>query len=137
MPFQVIDYINRKKAGMYALCQDWAEILGNEAKTNANWKDRTSHARQSIHSDVEIGGNNYTIYLAHGVEYGTCLETGTGLYGPKKQVIKPKNKKALYWKGALHPVKEVKGMQPRPIIEPTLKNNTTRIKNSIIDYWSD
>lgn len=141
MSFKVIDYLDRKKADMYALCDNWDNNLVNEAKINAPWKDITPHARQAIHGGVEVVNSDYTIYLSHGVEYGTYLEEGTGLYGPKKSLIeiRPKNKKALYWKGASHPVKKVmsKGMKPRPIIEPTLKANKERIRNTVIDYWSD
>lgn len=134
MPFQVIDYINRKKAGMYALCEDWSNTLENEAKINANWKDRTSHARQALHSGLEGGINQYTIYLSHGVEYGEILEEGS-----KPHVITPKNKKALYWKGAAHPVKEVHhpGTKGFNTLENTLEKNKERIKNTVIDYWGD
>jgi phage gpG-like protein len=36
--------------------------------------------------------------------------------GSKPHVIRPKNKKALFWKGAAHPVREVNhpGLPPRP-----------------------
>lgn len=134
MPFQVIDYINRKKAGMYALCNMFANDLENQAKQNANWKDRTSHARQALHSGVEGGNNSYSIYLSHGVEYGEILEEGS-----KPHVITPKNKKALYWKGVAHPVREVHhpGTKGFKTIETTLEGNKERIKNIIIDYWSD
>jgi hypothetical protein len=129
-----IDYITRKKAGMHALCNMFANDLENKAKQNANWKDRTSHARQALHGGVEGGINEYSIYLSHGVEYGEILEEGS-----KPHVIKPKNKKALYWKGAAHPVKEVHhpGTKGFKTIETTLERNKERIKNTVIDYWSD
>ena len=139
MGFEVMDYIQRKSAGMYALCNMFANVLENEAKKNATWTDRTAHARQSLHGGVEGGNNEYSIYLAHGTEYGTYLETGTGIYGPKKEPIKPKNKKALYWKVGEDKffAKEVKGIKPMPIIEPTLEDNKERIRKNVIDYWGD
>ncbi|WP_343073091.1 hypothetical protein [Clostridium sp. YIM B02569] len=53
--------------------------------------------------------------------------------------IRPKNKKALYWKGAAHPVKQVNhpGTKGFKTIENTMLANKERIKNTIIDYWSD
>lgn len=134
MGFKVIDYIEKKAAGMYALCDNWANTLGSEAKTKASWKDRSSHARQALHSGVEGGNNQYTIYLSHGVEYGEILEEGS-----KPHIIKPKNKKYLYWRGAAHPVKKVNhpGTKGFKTIETTLEGNKERIKKTVIDYWSD
>lgn len=134
MGFKAMDYIQRKAAGMYALCDNWANTLRDEAKTNAKWKDRTNHARQAIHGGVEVGNNEYTIYTSHGVEYGEYLEDGT-----PPHVIRPKNKKALYWKGATHPVKQVNhpGTKGFNTIENTMLDNKERIRNTIIDYWSD
>lgn len=134
MGFEVNEWLHRKKAGMYALCNMFANDLENKAKQNASWKDRTSHARQALHSGVEGGGNEYSIYLSHGVEYGAILEEGS-----KPHVIKPKNKKYLYWKGAAHPVKEVNhpGTKGFKTIENTLKENKKMIVNTVIEYWSD
>lgn len=134
MPFKAIDYINRKKAGMYALCNMFSNNLENKAKQNADWKDRTSHARQALHSGVEGGNNSYSIYLSHGVEYGEILEEGS-----KPHVITPKNGKALYWKGAAHPVKKVNhpGTKGFKTIENTLEGSREMVKTAVINYWSD
>lgn len=134
MSFKAIDYINRKKAGMYALCSMFSSNLENKAKQNADWKDRTSHARQALHSGVEGGNNSYSIYLSHGVEYGEILEEGS-----KPHVITPKNGKALYWKGAAHPIKKVNhpGTKGFKTIENTLEGSREIIKTAVINYWSD
>ncbi|ENK0558006.1 hypothetical protein AB2T19_002815 [Clostridium botulinum] len=134
MSFKAIDFINRKKAGMYALCNMFSNNLENKAKQNADWKDRTSHARQALHSGVEGGNNSYSIYLSHGVEYGEILEEGS-----KPHVITPKNGKALYWKGAAHPVKKVNhpGTKGFKTIENTLEGNREVIKSAVLRYWSD
>lgn len=128
------EFLNRKKAGMVAICQNWSGNLETYAKSNAPWKDRTSHARQSLHSGVEVNGDEYTIYLAHGIEYGEALEEGTPAH-----IIMPKNKKALYWKGAEHPVKKVNhpGSKPYPIVEPTLEKNKDKVKKDVIDWWAE
>lgn len=113
---------------------NFAGIIETEAKRNARWTDRTSHARQSIHSGVEGMGRELTLFLAHGVKYGTFLEEGT-----PPHIIRPKNKKALYWSGAAHPVKQVNhpGTKGYPIIEPTLMGNKNRLIKDIGDWWAN
>ncbi|NME95358.1 hypothetical protein HF847_05040 [Clostridium cochlearium] len=134
MAFKAIEFINRKKAGMSILCNVLARDLEGKAKDNANWKDRTSNARQGLKGGCEGGGNNYSIYLAHGVDYGAILEEGS-----KPHVITPKNGKALYWKGATHPVKKVNhpGTKGFKTIENTLKSSKTMVKAALLEYWSD
>ncbi|KEH90616.1 hypothetical protein [Clostridium botulinum] len=134
MAFKAIEFINRKKAGMSILCNVLARDLEGKAKDNANWKDRTSNARQGLKGGCEGGGNNYSIYLAHGVDYGEILEEGS-----KPHVITPKNGKALYWKGAAHPVKKVNhpGTKGFKTIENTLESSKTMVKAALLEYWSD
>jgi hypothetical protein len=52
--------------------------------------------------------------INYGVSYDTAVEFGT-----KPHTILPKNKKALYWPGAAHPVKSVNhpGTRPNPYME--------------------
>lgn len=129
-----IEYVARKKAGMFILTNTFAHDLENKAKVNAKWKDRTGHARQSLNGKAFNKGSTYRISLSHGVEYGEILEEGS-----KPHIIRPKNKKALYWRGASHPVKQVNhpGTKGKPIIGPTIESNMDNIKKSIIEYWSD
>lgn len=132
---QTKERLARKKAGFLALLKNWAGVLETYAKTNRPWTDRTAHARQGLNADAEdIDGKNYVLYLAHGVEYGVFLEEGT-----KPHEIRPRNKKALYWPGASHPVKRVKhpGSRPYAIIIPTIDYHINRIRESIVEYWSD
>ena len=75
---QTREYLERKKAGFYALLQNWAGQLEGYAKTHAPWTDRTGHARQSLHGGVESAGDELVLYLSHGVEYGKWLETAHG-----------------------------------------------------------
>lgn len=51
------------------------------------------------------------------VDYGKVVE-----FGSNPHIIKPKDKKALYWEGADHPVKQVKhpGTRPNPFVRDTL-----------------
>lgn len=132
--FKAIDYILRKRAGMSILCNTIAKGLEGQVKNNAKWTDRSSNARQGLNGGVEGGNNQYTIYVAHGVDYGEILEDGS-----KPHVITPKNGKALYWRGAAYPVKKVNhpGTKGFKTIETTLESNRVMVKSSIIEYWSD
>jgi hypothetical protein len=131
---RVLDVIERKKAGTLALLQNWAGTMEGYAKQKASWRDRTSHARQGLHSGVEQSGDQLTLYLSHGVEYGELLEKGT-----PPHIIKPKNKKALFWPGATHPVKLVRhpGTRSYAIVGPTMDAHISRIKRSVLDWWTD
>lgn len=134
MGFEVFNFIDKKKAGMMLLCNLIAKDFENQAKNSAKWTDRTSHARQGLHGDSEGGGNNYSIYLSHGVDYGAILEEGS-----KPHEITAKNGKALYWKGATHPVKAVHhpGTKGFKTIETVLEDNKSKTLQRIGDYWSD
>ena len=65
-----------------------------------------------------------------GHEYGAYVEFGTGLYGPKKRVIRPVTKKALSW--TTRSGKRIvrmwsSGMRPRPYMVPALPAAASRI----------
>jgi hypothetical protein len=139
MGFKVMDVIENKMNGLSTLLQyGIAPLLVNEAKEKAYWKDRSGHARQQINGGSEGGGREYTLYLAHGTEYGEWLENGTGVYGLTKKPIVPVDKKVLSWvdtDGKRHFAKSVKGIKPMPILHDTLEKNTKNIANKIIQYW--
>ncbi|ACV64905.1 hypothetical protein Dtox_4238 [Desulfofarcimen acetoxidans DSM 771] len=138
---KAIEHTERKIVGLYALLQSFTGLLESYAKEHASWVDRTGHARQGIHAGVEDHGEEIVLYLAHGKEYGSYLETGTGIHGPqgKPYKIVPKDKKALFWTGAPHPVNEVlhPGMKAHPIIAPAIDVHIPRIRKNILDYWED
>lgn len=73
---------------------------------------RASHTVQDIGPGQVGMGTNW--------DYAAFVHEGTGLYGPKKQRIRPKTKKALDWPGADHPVKSVAGQKPNPYLERVL-----------------
>ncbi len=45
---------------------------------------------------------------------------GTGIYGPSGAPIRPRTKRALYWEGAAHPVRSVRGSPPNEFVTPVL-----------------
>lgn len=131
---QVIDRLDRKRAGMYALLLNHSGRMEGEARVRAPWKDRTGTARRAIHGgvDVKVPNEVFVLYLAHGVQYGGILEEGS----PEHE-IRPRNKKALYWPGAKHPVKKVKhpGTKPYPAVKPTVEKNIPIVRSTVREYW--
>lgn len=65
-------------------------------------------------SDVNADGTIGTVSFT--ALYAAYVHGGTGLYGPRRQMIRPKNTKALYWPGAAHPVRAVRGMPAQPFL---------------------
>ena len=101
---QTKEFLERKKAGLYALLQNWAGTMEDYAKTHAPWTDRTSHARQSLHGGVDVRGDQQVLYLSHGVEYGIWLELAHGgnyaIVGPTVDVHLPRIRQTVidYWR---------------------------------------
>ena len=88
--------------------------IEKNAKSNLtkNKSVDTGHLRRGISTDIKgLGATIHTsnIKYAPGVEYGT-----------KAHIIRAKNKKALYWKGAKYPVKQVNhpGSKAKPFLIP-------------------
>jgi HK97 gp10 family phage protein len=76
----------------------------------------TGHLRRSI--ATKMGDLEATIHTSN-VKYAVIVEKGS-----KAHVIRPKNKKALYWKGAKRPVKLVNhpGSKAKPFLEPAFES---------------
>jgi hypothetical protein len=45
---------------------------------------------------------------------------GTGVYGPTGEPIHPTTKRALFWKGAEHPVRQVRGQPANDFVTPVV-----------------
>ena len=75
----------------------------------------TGHLRRGITTNV---GNMEVIVHTSNIKYARGVE-----YGTKPHVIKAKSKKALYWKGAKHPVKSVRhpGSRAKPYLIPAFE----------------
>jgi len=63
----------------------------------------------------------------------TYVRYGTGIYGPSGQPIRPVVKRALYWSGARHPVKSVRGMKPNDFVTPVLDEQQEQVLNELTD----
>jgi len=79
---------------------------------------KTANLVRKITSDVSSDGTKGVV--TSGASYSRYVHEGTGLFGPQKKPIVPTTKKALFWPGAKHPVKSVKGMRPNPFFARAL-----------------
>lgn len=82
---------------------------------------KTSRLARSITSEV----SKNRVVIGSNVEYAPMVEMGT-----RPHTITPKNKKALFWPGAGHPVKVVNhpGTRPQPFLRPALIGSLRKIK---------
>ena len=87
--------------------------IERNAKSSASVK--TGHLRRSI--STKIGDMEATIHTSN-LKYAPMVEFGT-----RPHIIRAKNKKALYWKGASHPVKQVNhpGSKAKPYLIPAFE----------------
>ena len=92
--------------------------IESQAKKNlaSNKSVVTGHLRRSI--ATKMGDLEATIHTSN-VKYAVIVEKGS-----KAHVIRPKNKKALYWKGAKRPVKLVNhpGSKAKPYLIPAFES---------------
>ena len=88
-----------------------------KAKLNItnNGSIKTGHLRRGITTDV--GNMEVTVHTSN-IKYARGVEEGT-----RPHTIRAKNKKALYWKGAKHPVKSVRhpGSRAKPFLIPAFE----------------
>lgn len=77
------------------------------------------HLRNMIDFKIEDGTITFNF-----VDYAKYVEFGT-----PPHIIRAKDKKALYWKGATHPVKSVQhpGTAPQPFIRNTFRRKLMNI----------
>ena len=80
-----------------------------------NGSVKTGHLRHGITTNV--GNMEVTVHTSN-IKYARLVEEGTRLH-----TIRAKNKKALYWKGAKHPVKSVRhpGSKAKPYLIPAFE----------------
>ncbi|WIC88818.1 minor capsid protein [Streptomyces phage OnionKnight] len=88
----------------------------NEARRRAPVD--TGRLRSSIVSRAETSGRTAGYVIGTNVNYAAAVE-----YGTSPHVIKPVNKRALYWPGAAHPVASVNhpGTRAQPFMRPAIE----------------
>ena len=91
--------------------------IETRAKRNIsnNGSVKTGHLRRGITTDV--GNMEVTVHTSN-IKYARGVEEGT-----RPHIIRAKSKKALYWKGAKHPVKSVRhpGSKAKPFLIPAFE----------------
>ena len=92
--------------------------IESQAKKNlaSNKSVVTGHLRRSI--ATKMGDLEATIHTSN-VKYAVIVEKGSTAH-----VIRPKNKKALYWEGAKRPIKLVNhpGSRAKPFLIPAFES---------------
>lgn len=91
---------------------------------------RTGQLQRSISTDIQDSGFTGIVYSDQDMAiYGAFIEYGTQPYD-----ISPVNMQALFWKGAMHPVRSVHmpARAAKPFFYNTAENNTDKV----IDYFS-
>ena len=82
--------------------------IGTRMQKNIRQKapHKTGALQRSILGEVKES----VLTVSANVKYGPMLE-----YGTRRRIIEPRTAKALYWKGASHPVRSVRhpGIKPR------------------------
>ena len=91
-----------------------------EAKAKNNLKANRSVVTRHLTRNVatQIGDLEATIHASN-VKYAIIVEKGS-----RPHIIRPKNKKALYWEGAKRPVKLVNhpGSKAKPFLIPAFES---------------
>ena len=97
-----------------------AMTIEKNAKSNltSNGSVKTGHLRRGIKNFRR--GMTATVHTSN-IKYAPMVEKGT-----KAHIVRAKNKKALYWKGAKHPVKQVNhpGSKAKPYLIPAFEKET-------------
>ncbi|ABD94204.1 tail component protein [Streptomyces phage mu1/6] len=86
----------------------------------------TGRLRSSIQAVPSGGRFSFSVTIGTNVTYAADVE-----YGTAPHVIVPKDKKALYWPGAAHPVAKVNhpGTRAQPFMRPAIAAASTFLRN--------
>lgn len=79
-------YQERVLAAVVAHSRATGARMEADAKRDARWTDRTSHARQGLFGDVELQKDAVLTHISHTMEYGVHLELR---YGGRYAILKP------------------------------------------------
>ena len=108
---------NEIEEGVKKVVKNSAFNIEASAKSNLtkNKSVATGHLRRGVSTDIK--GLEATIHTSN-IKYAPMVE-----YGTRPHIIRAKNKKALYWKGAKHPVKSVRhpGGRAKPFLIPAFE----------------
>ncbi|MDA8155573.1 MAG: hypothetical protein M0Z52_03835 [Actinomycetota bacterium] len=119
-----------KAAELFAMTKT---VMVGEREIKAEEPVRTGNLVNSTQGDV-IDGLNGVIKIT--APYGKYVYEGTGIYGPHGTPIVPVTAKALFWPGAPHPFRSVKGQKPNRFIDRALIpwNPQGTYENAVTEY---
>lgn len=109
-------YLGRMSNDVKKAVERTAVDVQNEARRRAPVD--TGRLRSSIVHRMENRGRSVSYSVGTNVNYAAAVEFGTAPH-----VIVPKNRKALYWPGAAHPVAKVNhpGTEGKPFLRPAIE----------------
>lgn len=101
-------------------------VLAAEAESKRQAPVKSGTLRRSLTSRVEAGGKRGVV--GTNIQYARAVHDGS-----KPHVIKPTRAKALFWKGALHPVRSVNhpGYKGDPWFERAAERSRERIEREL------
>ena len=115
---ELIELSEKSKDNVQKAVKKSAFNIESQAKKNlaSNKSVVTGHLRRSIATKM---GDLEAIIHTSNVKYAVIVEKGS-----KPHIIRPKNKKALYWEGAKRPVKLVNhpGSKAKPYLIPAFES---------------
>lgn len=91
----------------------------------------TGHLRNSVGFNLIVRPDGLAVRVGTGVYYALYVHDGTGIYGPKHALIRPKQAKALVFRSKVYGAKRgkykglvfaryVRGMRPNPFLRDAL-----------------
>jgi HK97 gp10 family phage protein len=101
-----------------------------EGKAKANVPKITSNLARTINSAVVPLGAEVKGIVSASANYARFVEEGTGLFGPKKELIRPKTKKFMKWNGSNGPVfaRTTKGQHPKHFMRDAFNSSKPLIE---------
>jgi hypothetical protein len=83
-----------------------------------------------LRSSINIRFLQDAAVVSTGVKHALYVHEGTGIYGPRKQPLRPRTKKVLAWRsgGRWHFARSVKGMRANPFMERAAKRSTPGVQ---------
>lgn len=101
-------------------------VLTVEAQAKRESPVKTGNLRRSITSRVERGGDRGVV--GTNAKYARAVHEGT-----RARTIRPVRKRALFWRGARHPVKSVRhpGSRANPFLERALTRSRAAVEREL------
>ena len=111
---EVIKLSNEVEEDVKKVVKNSAFNIEKNAKSNLTKNKSVVTGELRRRTSTDIKGLEATIHTSN-LKYAPHVE-----YGTKAHIIRPKNKRFLYWEGAKHPVKKVNhpGSKAKPFLIP-------------------